>query len=502
MGPRPRGLIVVALVVLMGVLGVPSAGSATVPSAARASAPDEVLVRFRHGASQGSALRAIHAMSSTALRQGWTRVKIASDESVDAAIARLSSDPSVESVQPNYVYKVSELPNDTLFGKQWGLDNTGQTLCIGGTCYPGTAGADISASGAWDHTTGSPSVVVAIVDTGVAYDHPDLAAHLWTNPSPHASPPQQNDLHGWDFVDNDNTPYDENGHGTHVAGIIGARGNDAYGTTGVARSVTIMPVRALDANGSGFTSDIANAFGYAADHGAKVVNASLGGPDNDTMLEDAITSAPNTLFVLAAGNDHNNNDTTPTYPCNVPSGNVLCVAATDQNDGLASFSNYGRTAVDLGAPGVNIASTWIPEDPATDGSYSLSDSPNGAYADDADTWAQIAQPLDLHTLSSCALTYHVRESLGAGDSFSVERSTDNGATWSILGGLLPNTNGAFAVETVALPSVSSLLFRYHLHTDGSAVSDGVYVDGVDVACNGVPFFSDGFETDLSKWTHG
>ena len=163
---------------------------------------------------------------------------------------------------------------------------------------------------------------------------------------------------GYDFAYNDSDPTDYDGHGTHVAGIIAARGNNGIGVTGVAWQTSLIPVEALDATGEGTTSDIVAAYGYAVSKGARIVNASFGGSSFSQSEYNAIKAAPNVLFVAAAGNETANDDTTPSYPCAYNLPNILCVAATDDNDGLASFSNYGRTSVDIAAPGVSIYSTY------------------------------------------------------------------------------------------------------------------------------------------------
>ncbi len=167
---------------------------------------------------------------------------------------------------------------------------------------------------------------------------------------------------GWDFVDNDSAPQDENGHGTHVAGTIGARGNNGIGVAGVNWNVTMIPVRVMGGDGFGTTADITSGMRYAVQRGARIVNLSLGGPGDSQAMADVIASAPNVLFVAAAGNgdpDHlgDNNDVAPQYPCNYPAPNVICVAATDQNDRLTGFSNYGLSSVDLAAPGHNVVSS-------------------------------------------------------------------------------------------------------------------------------------------------
>jgi hypothetical protein len=218
-------------------------------------------------------------------------------------------------------------------------------------------------------TTGAPGVVVAVVDSGVDVAHPDLAPNLWADPGETGAGREANGLDddgdgliddrmGWDWVQGDNQPLDGNGHGTHVSGTIAARGDDATGVAGVAWSASIMPLRVLGDDGSGRVSDVVKAYGYAARHGARVLNASLGGGSFSRTERDAIAAAPNVLFVVAAGNDGADNDATGSYPCNYGLDNVVCVAASDQSDGLASFSNYGATTVDIAAPGVNIASSW------------------------------------------------------------------------------------------------------------------------------------------------
>ena len=293
----------------------------------------EVVVRFADAASaarRASALRAADATVERALPLPGVRVlALPAGASVADAVADLRAQPGVLWAEPNYVYHADATPNDPLYGSLYGLNQASD--------------ADIDAPEAWDLTTGSPSVTVGVVDTGVALDHPDLAANL---------------VAGQDFVDaGDADPMDEQGHGTHVAGTIAAVGNNGVGVTGVSWGSKIMPLRALDANGSGTSADIAEAFAYAGSHGVPIVNASLGGTSNSFAISSAIASSPNTLFVVAAGNDGVDNDLLPHYPCALAHVNVLCVAATDASDGTPSFSNWGAVAVDVGAPGNAILST-------------------------------------------------------------------------------------------------------------------------------------------------
>ena len=270
--------------------------------------------------------------------------------SVSAAVADLERMDGVVYAEPDHVVRQTVVPNDPLLSYEWDM----------------TA---IRAPEAWDVTTGSSQVTVAVVDTGST---PAIRTSRPTSGRTRASRGGGretngldddgngliDDVHGWDFVDHDAQPQDGNGHGTHVAGTIAARGNDARGVAGLNWSAAIMPLRVLGDDGSGYVSDAITAYTYAARNGARVVNASLGGPSFSRAEHDAIAAAPNTLFVVAAGNDGADNDTTPDYPCDYDLANVVCVAASDHDDSLASFSNYGPANVDLAAPGVDIASTW------------------------------------------------------------------------------------------------------------------------------------------------
>ncbi|CAN5301770.1 hypothetical protein BH09ACT13_BH09ACT13_05900 [soil metagenome] len=269
----------------------------------------------------------------------------------------LASDPRVRYVEPNHVVSLLAVPDDPSFGQLWGLNNTGQTS--------GTADADIDAPEAWDTGTGSSGTVVAVSDTGVDFSHPDLAARQWTNPLDPVNGADDDgnglvdDATGWDFVSDDSNPVDDNDHGTHVSGTIGAAGDNGVGVAGVNWDVKIMALKFLDATGNGNTADAIAATLYAADHGASVSSNSWGGGPFAQALLDAIDygASRGMLFVAAAGNDGANNDSTATYPANYASEAIVSVAATDHNDLIAFFSNYGAKTVDLGAPGVNILST-------------------------------------------------------------------------------------------------------------------------------------------------
>ena len=278
---------------------------------------------------------------------------------------KLRSNPDIEYVEPDYIVYADQIypsavPNDPYFNNLWGLHNTGQT--------GGTSDADIDAPEAWNLTTGSPNVVVAVIDTGVDYNHPDLMANIWTNPGEipgngidDDGNGYTDDVHGINAIADSGNPLDDYGHGTHCAGIIGAVGNNGIGITGVCWTVRIMALKFLNSQGYGYMSDAIECIQYGIAKGAHIINASWGSYEDSQSLNDAIEAAKNAdiLFVAAAGNDRNNNDLEPAYPASSDCDNIISVAASDDNDHLASFSNYGPSSVDVAAPGVNIYSTLL-----------------------------------------------------------------------------------------------------------------------------------------------
>ena len=254
-------------------------------------------------------------------------------------------------------------PNDPHFADQWALNNLGNE--------GGKERADLDALEAWLTTKGSEEVVVAVLDSGVDYTHVDLKANMWFRPeSLPAYVDDQlgtfNDLNGYNGTDSIADPMDDNGHGTHCAGIIGAEGNNGEGVTGINWKVKIMPLKFLGRGGFGSTNDAIEAINYAIDRKKKGVNlriisASWGSTSKSKALEDTIRAAGEAgiLFVAAAGNDGSNNDRRPHYPSNYDLPNVVSVAALDRTDSLASFSNYGVKTVHVAAPGKEILSTWL-----------------------------------------------------------------------------------------------------------------------------------------------
>ena len=352
-------------------------GGATVVSAAPAQQPseveDELIVVFERETGPNERASAV-AQANAEQKQSFPQIRAAlvSTEKGNSrnAFRSLVRNPHVSYVQPNYVYEATATPDDPSLGQLWGLHNTGQT--------GGTPDADIDAPEAWDATTGDPSVVVAVIDTGVDFAHPDLAAQQWVNTGENcgSSDPaaacaersdgadndgngKVDDWRGWDWVSNDNDPFDDQSHGTHVAGTIGAVGNNGTGVAGVNWNVRLMALKFLNSAGSGTTANAIAATLYAADEGARVANNSWGGGPFDQALLDAIEygAGQGMLSVAAAGNSSADNDATPFYPASYETEAIVSVAATDHNDALASFSHYGAKSVDLGAPGASIFST-------------------------------------------------------------------------------------------------------------------------------------------------
>ncbi len=330
----------------------------------------KLIVKLEDDASQAD-LREINRENDATIDENLPNsdvnvVDLAGDVSVAESIETYEDNPEVEYAEPDFVLNpsVSPKPNDTDYSQLYGLNNTGQTA--------GTPDADIDAPEAWDITTGNAGTIVAVIDEGVDISHPDLNDNLWVNTDeiPGNNRDDDNngyvdDVNGYDFANNNASVYDPDPvtgrgdeHGTHVAGTIAAEGNNGGGVTGVNWDARIMSLKFLGNNG-GYTSDAVEAINYAVKNGAKISNNSWGGGGYSQSLRDAIAraDAQGHLFVAAAGNAGSNNDSTPQYPASYNLPNIVSVAATDKNDGLASFSNYGATTVDLGAPGVGIRST-------------------------------------------------------------------------------------------------------------------------------------------------
>lgn len=346
----PFRLHSVALPILLGLaLFVPF-----VQAAEPDHVPDEVLVKFRHEASVFGVQQALTGRpDQRPVGASLHRVGLRAGETVEQVILELEALPEVEYAEPNYIRRVQQLspPNDSSFGNQWGLHNTGQTLPVQ-QGFGGQPGADIDALAAWAVTTGSRDVVVAIIDTGIDHTHPELSGNLWSGPG---------GVIGRDFIDGDSEPFDTAGHGTRIAGIIGARGNNNLGIAGISWDVSLMALRAFGTDGRGTVANIVAAIDYAIANNARIINASYGESRFSRVERDALQRAAleGILVVAAACNSGADSDvpSQACYPASYDLPNVISVAATDRADALIPASNYGANTVHLGAPGEHILTT-------------------------------------------------------------------------------------------------------------------------------------------------
>ena len=448
-------------------------------------------------------------------------MKLPKQMSVEDAVREYEQDPNVEYAEPNYiVHALATTPNDTSFNLLWGLNNTKDT--------------DIDAPEAWDITTGSDNTVIAVIDSGLAYNHPDFANNVWTNNVEVNGSAlidddgngYEDDFYGWDFIDGDGYPLDLNEHGTHVAGTIAAQGDNARGITGVMWDAKIMPVRFLGLSGSGSTFDAIAAIKYAYDNGARIMNNSWGGGDFSQSLKDTIEIyAADALFIFSAGNTNRNNDTSPLYPASYDSPNIISVAATNDDDDLAWFSNYGSISVDLAAPGVDILSTipqysygapitvyppagtvenfeestgslprqgwdkggtnsaWaVTAGTGVSGTNSLEDSPGGNYANNTFAWAGYMTPIDSSAKGQrYLLSFDWRGDLELNWDWLDIIYSDDGSTWDWID-FRTGIQSSFTSYTADYTSVSetfdSFYFGFRIDSDNSDQRDGAYIDNI------------------------
>ncbi len=345
----------------------PGAGS---PTRVRRMVADHLMVKIRPGADRAALAAHVAPHGASIRRQVGKRpiflvaLKDASPSTFDAALALWGKgDAVIEYAEPDHIASIGSapvIPNDPAFTQQWNMHNLGG----GGKL----ADADIDAPEAWAVTTGDSAITLAVIDSGIDLTHPDLQGNLWTNVGESGGGKESDgidndgngyvdDVHGWNFSAGNHNPDDDHGHGSHVAGTIGAVGGNGIGIAGVCHSVRLMALKFLDVTGSGTDSDAIEAIAYATDNGAFATNNSWGGSDftlsMQTVIEEA--DAAGVGFIAAAGNDGTNNDIIPNYPCNFPVPNVISVAATDYTDTLTWFSCYGSQTVHLGAPGFQ---TW------------------------------------------------------------------------------------------------------------------------------------------------
>ena len=534
--------------------------AALLPSTAAAATtdaefvPGEVVVRFSEDTSRAESRQVAAEVDGRLVERvvplNAAVVDLPPGLSVEGADRLLEREAGVLYAEPNYLHQIETIPSDDRFEELWGLDNT--QLPFGGL-----PDADIDATEAWDTVKGSTAIRVGVVDSGLAVQHPDLAPNVWSNGD---DPPGDfngdmdpdddgngviDDTTGGDFVEEDNTPDDANSHGTHVAGTIGAAGDNgtAGDVVGVNWNVGLMALKAGNAAGSLSSADIAQAFTYARLEGARVVNASFGSSGESGLIKNAIAAAPNVLFVAAAGNSGGDLDpaSANSFPCETDLPNVICVAATTPQDALAGFTSYGKVAVDLAAPGTStlstvpafkpplfsddlqppddFASTWIAGGtPDTwqrvcvrvnglcpsGADWRLSDSPDVPYQQGADNFVRTATPVDLTVETDCRATFQIFHQLAQGDSVLFEGTTDPVAgPWTELGEWTGSNSGeqATAADLQGFNGQSNVYVRFRLlDNDDGTQSNGVNIDDVKIECSDPAAEAYGFKQGTSMAT--
>jgi len=554
--PRPHlplacallGLLLFAPAALAGGSETRPLGAAA-PTAATTFSPDRVIVEWAAGSSGSDRVSPRRDADVTSMRPLgdplFQLLAINPGQSAGDALDALRGDPAVRAASRDGYSSLDSVPDDPMFGELWGLSNSGSGI----DGFSGAvAGADINAPLAWDRTTGSPSTVIADLDSGYRFDSPDLGPVAWSNPGEIAGNSIDDDgngfvddVHGYDFVGasadsptSDSDPTDDNlisgGHGVHTAGTMGAAGNDGVGITGVAQNVRIMPLRVCANSVASenetrcpFSSQIA-AINYAGAMGAKAANMSLGGTTFNTPERDAIAANPQTLFVISAGNDGADNDFEPHYPCNYDPlaegksavDNVICVAATDQADQLAGFSDWGAASVDLAAPGTQTLSTFpvltttlvdnfeandfsskweatagtgMGRAAAGDGpltSFGMNDSPGTAPTPSSARQSTLTSGIPVPAGSgSCTLSGLRFRRADAGSSFSYAILSDGAAVFTNTGST--NTSGSEMApfNTVPITGLGGHLVKVRFgYTAGPSptAANGIWLDDLKLTC--------------------
>jgi len=520
-------------------------------------APQEVLVKFKAGTDEAEKSAIRDELGATLIRavrrSGLEHWRLPETVTAENALDFLKNQPAVEHVEVNYLFSPQVHPDDPAFHNLWFLENTG--LTVQGSS--GRPGADISAPEAWEMETGDPALIIAVIDSGVAFDHPDLIDNIWNNPGEipdngidDDANGYVDDTHGWDFFNNRNDPTDYSrdlagdGHGTHVAGIIAASGNNGIGVTGVMWQAAIMPLQIFNLfetssvqKASARNSDIISAIEYAVENGAKIINCSFAGSSFSQFLYDAFEYAhqQGVLAVAAAGNGPRNNDEVPTYPANYDLPNILSVAATDNGDNLAPYSNYGAKTVDVAAPGgnsfANIYSTTPPqretlffenfefgdglwEKGAVHENWSLADDAQfestvirdsaGNYSDNENAWIKTRFPVNVRDYRGLHIEFLARYSLERDYDFLFVEGSNDGVNFPanspVTGFVTGFSNGISRVLGWGSNTAAgdSLYLRFRLVSDGSTNYDGVFLD--DIRLTGIQWEFDGDEYEFKSGT--
>lgn len=505
-----------------------------------------VKVRSRAVAEQWITAATAEGMSITILLdndQPLLRVDANGTASTVELLQRYHQHPDVIYQEPDYIYTVDAVPNDSLYATYaWQHNNTGGSY--GG--FSGSAGEDIQSQDAWDIFTGDGSVIIAVIDTGVMLNHPDLQNNLWDGS---AGCVDQNNVaiaggcpyNGYDFFDADNNPSDESNHGTLVAGSAAAQGNNATGVTGTNWSGKIMALKAGTANSNKLSeSAIVSSINFAVNNGAKILNLSFSSSAQSTYISDALdTARTNGVLVFAsAGNNDQDLDVQSAYPCETPLDNIICIAATNVQGtldflvngvGPVGGSNYGQTTVDIAAPGTSIpttapqhtdlytnnfsnGSTDVADFTTTGSEWGLKSGGNnlltthvsGVYGNNESTTATLNQSFDLSPYPSgtlffemsCSTDNTVDASNAPVDGVAVEFSTNGGSTYqevASFNGDLTTEKGDFDMGPNGLPLitiglldtelVSGFTFRFRFFSDGSLTGAGCDIDEIILRVN-------------------